>query len=163
MTQPFRLTATVNGKPVDIDVPPNRRLVDLLREDLGLTGTKEGCGEGECGACTVLVNGRPVNSCLVLAPEVSGCEITTIEGLAQNGRLHPLQEAFLEAGAVQCGFCTPGMILAAKALLDVNPNPDDEAIKTAISGNLCRCTGYAKIVAAVRLAAAKLARGEEDQ
>lgn len=163
MTQSFRLTATVNGKPVDLYVPPNRRLVDLLREDLDLTGTKEGCGEGECGACTVLVDGRPVNSCLVLAPEVDGCEIITIEGLAQNGQLHPLQEAFLEAGAVQCGFCTPGMILAAKALLDVNPNPDEEAIKTAISGNLCRCTGYAKIVAAVRLATAKLARGEEDQ
>lgn len=160
MTQPFRLVATVNGKPVDLFVPPNRRLLDVLRDDLGLTGTKEGCGEGECGACTVLLDGRPVNACLVLAGEASGHEITTIEGLSQNGRLHPLQEAFLEAGAVQCGFCTPGMILAAKALLDVNPDPDLEAIRTALSGNLCRCTGYVKIIAAVRLAARKMARGE---
>ncbi|MBC7347650.1 MAG: (2Fe-2S)-binding protein [Clostridia bacterium] len=160
MTQPFRLVATVNGKPVDLFVPPNRRLLDVLRDDLGLTGTKEGCGEGECGACTVLLDGRPVNACLVLAGEASGHEITTIEGLSQNGRLHPLQEAFLEAGAVQCGFCTPGMILAAKALLDVNPDPDTEAIRTALSGNLCRCTGYVKIIAAVRLAARKMARGE---
>lgn len=160
MTQPFRLVATVNGKPVDLFVPPNRRLLDVLRDDLGLTGTKEGCGEGECGACTVLLDGRPVNACLVLAGEASGHEITTIEGLSQNGRLHPLQEAFLEAGAVQCGFCTPGMILAAKALLDVNPDPDTEAIRTALSGNLCRCTGYVKIIAAVRLAARKMAKGE---
>ncbi|MCL6449027.1 MAG: (2Fe-2S)-binding protein, partial [Armatimonadetes bacterium] len=114
----FRFTATVNNRPVELLVAPNRRLLDILREDLGLTGTKEGCGEGECGACTVLLNGRLVNSCLVLAPEAAGQQITTIEGLAANGRLHPIQEAFLEAGAVQCGFCTPGMILAAKALLD---------------------------------------------
>ena len=155
--KPFHFTATVNNRPVELLVAPNRRLLDILRDDLGLTGTKEGCGEGECGACTVLLNGRPVNSCLVLAPEAAGREITTIEGLAANGRLHPIQEAFLEAGAVQCGFCTPGMILAAKALLDENPRPDGQAIKTAISGNLCRCTGYVKIVAAIRLAAAKLA------
>ncbi|MEW6276367.1 MAG: (2Fe-2S)-binding protein [Bacillota bacterium] len=155
-----RFKATINNRPVDLLIAPNRRLLDVLREDLGLTGTKEGCGEGECGACTVLLDGRPVNSCLVLAPEASGRQITTIEGLAADGRLHPIQEAFLEAGAVQCGFCTPGMILAAKALLDENPRPDGQAIKTAISGNLCRCTGYVKIVAAIRLAAAKLA-GEE--
>ncbi|MEW5898469.1 MAG: (2Fe-2S)-binding protein [Bacillota bacterium] len=154
----FRFTATVNNRPIELLVAPNRRLLDILREDLGLTGTKEGCGEGECGACTVLLNGRPVNSCLVLAPEAAGQQITTIEGLAADGRLHPIQEAFLEAGAVQCGFCTPGMILAAKALLDENPRPDGQAIKTAISGNLCRCTGYVKIMEAIRLAAAKMAR-----
>ncbi|MCL6611988.1 MAG: (2Fe-2S)-binding protein [Peptococcaceae bacterium] len=158
--KPFRFRATVNGRPVDLPVDPRRRLLDVLREDLGLTGTKEGCGEGECGACTVLLDGRPVNACLVLAPEAAGCDITTIEGVAVEGRLHPIQEAFLEAGAVQCGYCTPGMILAAKALLDKDPRPTDQAIKTAVSGNLCRCTGYVKIVKAVRLAAARLAREE---
>lgn len=157
---PFRFTATVNGRPVDMVVDAHRRLLDVLREDLGLTGTKEGCGEGECGACTVLLNGRPVNSCLVLAPEAAGGAIDTIEGLAGEGRLHPLQEAFLEAGAVQCGYCTPGMVLSAKALLDNNPSPTDQDIKTAVSGNLCRCTGYVKIIAAIRLAAARLAPGE---
>jgi carbon-monoxide dehydrogenase small subunit len=155
--KPFRFRAVVNGRPVELTVAPNRRLLDVLRDDLGLTGTKEGCGEGECGACTVLLDGRPVNSCLVLAPEASGKKIVTIEGLSQNGRLHPIQQAFLEAGAVQCGFCTPGMILAAAALLEESPRPDERAIKTAISGNLCRCTGYVKIVEAVRLAAVKLA------
>jgi carbon-monoxide dehydrogenase small subunit len=155
--KPFRFRAVVNGRPVELSVAPNRRLLDVLREDLGLTGTKEGCGEGECGACTVLLDGRPVNSCLVLAPEASGKKIVTIEGLSEDGRLHPIQQAFLEAGAVQCGFCTPGMILAAAALLEENPRPDERAIKTAISGNLCRCTGYVKIVEAVRLAAGKLA------
>lgn len=155
--KPFRFQAVVNGRPVELFVAPNRRLLDVLREDLGLTGTKEGCGEGECGACTVLLDGRPVNSCLVLAPEASGKKIVTIEGLSQNGRLHPIQQAFLEAGAVQCGFCTPGMILAAAALLEETPHPDEQVIKTAISGNLCRCTGYVKIVEAIRLAAVKLA------
>ncbi|MEW6425475.1 MAG: molybdopterin cofactor-binding domain-containing protein [Bacillota bacterium] len=158
-----RFKATINNRPVDLLIAPNRRLLDVLREDLGLTGTKEGCGEGECGACTVLLDGRPVNSCLVLAPEASGRRITTVEGLAEEGRLHPLQEAFLEAGAVQCGYCTPGMLLVAKALLDKHPQPDERAIKTAISGNLCRCTGYAKIVAAIRLAAARLAGGKGAQ
>jgi len=155
--KPFRFRAVVNGRPVELTVAPNRRLLDVLRDDLGLTGTKEGCGEGECGACTVLLDGRPVNSCLVLAPEASGKKIVTIEGLSEDGRLHPIQQAFLEAGAVQCGFCTPGMILAAAALLEENPRPDERAIRTAISGNLCRCTGYVKIVEAVRLAAVKLA------
>ncbi len=159
--KPFRFTATINGRPVDLPVNPHRRLLDVIRDDLGLTGTKEGCGEGECGACTVLLNGRPVNACLVLAPEAAGCEITTIEGVAPEGGLHPIQEAFLEAGAVQCGYCTPGMILAAKALLDKDLSPTDQAIKTAVSGNLCRCTGYIKIIEAVRLAAAKLS-GEGD-
>lgn len=158
--KPFRFKATVNGRPVNMIVDVHRRLLDVLREDLGLTGTKEGCGEGECGACTVLLNGRPVNACLILAPEAAGGEITTIEGLAREGRLHPLQEAFLEVGAVQCGYCTPGMILTAKALLDRNPSPSDQAIKTAVSGNLCRCTGYVKIIAAIRLAASRLAPGE---
>ncbi|MFZ5633492.1 MAG: (2Fe-2S)-binding protein [Bacillota bacterium] len=158
--KPYRFKATVNGLPVDITVGPHRRLLDILREDLGLTGTKEGCGEGECGACTVLLNGRPVNACLVLAPEAGGAEIVTIEGVAGKDSLHPIQEAFLEAGAVQCGYCTPGMVLTAKALLDKNANPNDRDIKVAISGNLCRCTGYIKIVEAVRLAAKKLAAGE---
>ncbi|MFZ5648646.1 MAG: (2Fe-2S)-binding protein [Bacillota bacterium] len=158
--QPLNIIAKVNGLEVNLPVSPNRRLLDILREDLGLTGTKEGCGEGECGACTVLLNGRPVNACLVLAPEVNGAEITTIEGIARDDKLHPIQEAFLEAGAVQCGYCTPGMVLTAKALLDSNPNPDEAAVKTAISGNLCRCTGYVKIVDAIRLAAVKLTDGE---
>lgn len=157
----FRFTATVNGRQVDIAVEPGRRLLDVLREDLGLTGAKEGCGEGECGACTVLLNGTPVNSCLVLAPEASGGEILTIEGLSAGDGLHPIQEAFLDAGAVQCGYCTPAMVLTAKALLDRSPNPGDLEIKTAISGNLCRCTGYVKIVGAIRLAAERLARGRD--
>jgi len=158
--KPFKIISKVNGSTVELGVNPGRRLIDILREDLGLTGTKEGCGEGECGACTVLINGRPVNACLVLAPEMNGKEIITIEGLTPEDELHPIQEAFLEAGAVQCGFCTPGMILTAKALLDKNSDPDEKAVKTAISGNLCRCTGYVKIVAAIRLAAAKLAARE---
>lgn len=155
----FNLIIKVNGREFRLPVSPNRRLLDILREDLGLTGTKEGCGEGECGACTVLVNGRAVNACLVLAPDANGAEILTIEGIAGGDKLHPIQEAFLEAGAVQCGYCTPGMVLTAKALLDRNPEPDEEAVKTAISGNLCRCTGYVKIVDAIRLAAAKMSNG----
>jgi len=158
--KPFKIISKVNGNTVELGVNPGRRLIDILREDLGLTGTKEGCGEGECGACTVLINGRPVNACLVLAPEMNGKEIITIEGLTKEDELHPIQEAFLEAGAVQCGFCTPGMILTAKALLDKNRDPDEKAVKTAISGNLCRCTGYVKIAEAIRLAALKLAARE---
>lgn len=157
--QTFNLFIKVNGREVGLTVSPNRRLLDILREDLGLTGTKEGCGEGECGACTVLLNGNPVNACLVLAPDANGAEITTIEGMTMDDKLHPIQEAFLEAGAVQCGYCTPGMVLTARALLDSNPEPDEEAVKTAISGNLCRCTGYIKIVDAIRLAAAKMSNG----
>lgn len=128
------------------------RLIDLLRNVFGLTGTKEGCGEGECGACTVIMNGNAVNSCLVLAGQAQNTDIVTIEGLSTDGKPGRLQQAFINSGAVQCGFCTPGMILSAKALLDKNPCPSEEEIKMALSGNLCRCTGYKKIVAAVRLA-----------
>jgi carbon-monoxide dehydrogenase small subunit len=144
---------TVNGEPVEAAVEPNRTLAQLLREDLGLTGTKHGCGLGDCGACTVILNGKPVNSCLVLAVQAAGGEVLTIEGLAENGELHPIQRAFVDHGAIQCGFCTPGMILSAKALLDANPKPTELDIRTAISGNLCRCTGYQKIVQAIQEAA----------
>lgn len=130
-------------------VEPQQTLLETLRYDLGLTGTKEGCGDGNCGSCTVLLDGQAVNSCLVLAIEVDGQEITTIEGLCQGGKLHPLQQAFIDEGAVQCGFCTPGMILSAKALLDSNPHPTEAEVRLAISGNLCRCTGYEKIVQAI--------------
>lgn len=143
----------VNGETVEAAVEPNRTLVQLLREDLGLTGTKHGCGLGDCGACTVIMDGKPVNACLVLAVQAQGREILTIEGLADNGKLHPIQQAFVDKGAIQCGFCTPGMILSAKALLDDNPKATEEEIRTAISGNLCRCTGYQKIVEAVQEAA----------
>lgn len=145
----------VNDRPVRVALEPRKSLLHLLRSELGLMGTKEGCGEGDCGACVVLLNGKPVNSCLVLAVECEGIEVTTIEGLAVSGELHPLQEAFVEAGAVQCGFCTPGMILAAKALLDQVPDPSPDDVKRALVGHLCRCTGYAKILEAVRLAARK--------
>ncbi len=148
------LTFSVNGEPYILDrVPVNRSLLDVLRDDLGLTGTKEGCGEGDCGACTVIIDGKAVNACLVLAAEVEGKEILTVEGLAKNGKLHPLQQAFVDEGAVQCGFCTPGMLLSAKALLDVNPSPSELEIRTALAGNLCRCTGYVRIVSAVQKAA----------
>ena len=148
-----KLHLTVNDEPVSLQVTSRKLLIDLLREDLGLTGTKKGCGNGECGACTVLLNGKPINSCLVLAVEVAGKNITTIEGLAPKGELHPLQKAFIEAGAVQCGYCTPGMILTGKALLDENPNPSEEDVKRAIEGNICRCTGYYKIIEAILNAA----------
>ncbi|MBM4312481.1 MAG: (2Fe-2S)-binding protein [Deltaproteobacteria bacterium] len=149
----------VNGVWREVETRPDRILLDLLREELGLTGTKKGCEAGECGACTVIMNGRAVLACLVPAAKADGAEIMTIEGLAGKGGLHPLQQAFLEAGAVQCGYCTPGMLLAAKALLDTNPEPSLEDVKRAISGNLCRCTGYTKIVQAVR-AAAVIVRAE---
>ncbi len=139
----------LNGKSVSIATAPNRRLIDLLREDFGLTGTKEGCGIGECGACTVLLNGKAVNSCLILAGQADGADILTIEGLAQQGQLHPLQENFITHGAVQCGFCTPGMIMSAYALLLENPSPTEAEIKAAIAGNLCRCTGYKQIILAI--------------
>ncbi len=144
---------TVNGDQIEVAVEPNRTLLQVLREDLGLTGTKHGCGVGDCGACTVIMDGLPVNSCLVLAVQARGRDILTIEGLTGNGELHPLQTAFIDKGAIQCGFCSPGMILSSKALLDNNPQPTEEEIRTAISGNLCRCTGYQKIVEAIRAAA----------
>ncbi len=140
----------VNGQTHEGAAHPAERLLDVLRDRLGLTGTKEGCGTGQCGACTVLLDGRPINSCLTFAADAVGHEITTIEGLSSDGALHPLQAAFVEHGAVQCGFCTPGMILASKALLDQNPHPSDEEIDYALAGNLCRCTGYQKIRDAVK-------------
>jgi len=152
----MRIRFRLNGRDVEVDVPPGRRLLDLLREDLGLTGTKEGCGEGECGACTVVVDGQPRLACLTAAIQVDGKEVLTIEGLAQSGALHPLQQAFIEAGGVQCGFCTPGIIMAAYALLSQNPHPTREEVRAWLSGNLCRCTGYEQIVEAVLLAAKRL-------
>lgn len=142
---------TLNGESIQIEVEPYRTLLQVLREDLGLTGTKEGCGMGECGACTVLVNGKAINSCLFPILEAEGTNITTIEGLAGvEGGLHPIQRSFVENGAVQCGFCTPGMILSAKALLDENPEPTEEEVRLAIAGNLCRCTGYIQIIQAIQ-------------
>ncbi len=147
---------TINGEPYELWVEPHRTLLDVLRTEAGLTGTKRGCDVGDCGACTVILDGKPVNSCLVLAVEAAGSQVMTIEGLAgMAGGLHPLQESFLRHGAAQCGFCTPGMILAAKALLDENPHPTEEEVRFGIAGNICRCTGYSKIVAAV------LAAGQE--
>ena len=143
----------VNSEEHDVVVRPSHTLVEVLREDLELTGTKEGCGEGACGTCTVLLDGKPVRSCLTLAIEAQGKEIVTIEGLASDGQLHPVQEAFIEHGAIQCGFCTPGMILTAKAFLDENPKPTEGEARRAISGVVCRCTGYAKIVEAILAAA----------
>ena len=147
------ITLTVNGTPYEVAIEPRQSLLQLLREELHLTGTKEGCSEGECGACTVLLGGKTVDSCLIFALEAQGREVTTIEGLAHGDQLHPVQKAFAEYGAVQCGFCTPGMILAAKALLDSNPHPTETEIRQGIAGNLCRCTGYVKIVEAIQAAA----------
>ncbi len=141
---------TINGKEYELAVAPNMTLADLLREELLLTGTKKGCELGDCGTCTVIMNGKAVNSCLVLAVQASGKEITTVEGLETEKGLHPLQEKFIENGAIQCGFCTSGMLLSAKTLLDKNPKPDELEIRTAISGNLCRCTGYQKIVESIK-------------
>ncbi len=148
----YPIELTINGEEFRFNVPANWRLIDLLRRDLEMTGTHEGCGEGDCGACTVIVDGKAVNSCLILAVEADGCEIETIEGLADGNDLHPLQEAFIQEGAIQCGFCTPGMIMTSKALLDKKPDPTEEEIRRALQGNLCRCTGYEKIVAAVKAA-----------
>jgi carbon-monoxide dehydrogenase small subunit len=144
------ITLKVNNKTYEVAVKPNQTLADLIRYDLGLTGTKVGCEMGECGSCTVIMDGKPVNSCLVLALQANGSNILTVEGLETEAGLHPLQEAFVRHGAIQCGFCTPGMLLAAKALLDNNPHPSETEIRTAISGNLCRCTGYQKIVEAIQ-------------
>jgi carbon-monoxide dehydrogenase small subunit len=140
---------TLNGKAIAVEVPPHWTLLRLLREKLGLTGTKEGCGIGECGACTVLLDGIPVNACLVLVPKVEGREIETIEGLGNRESLHPLQKSFVDHGAIQCGFCTPGVLISAKALLEKNPSPTRDDIKEAISGHLCRCTGYHQIIEAI--------------
>jgi len=148
---------TINGRAAERAVDAETRLLDLLREGLALTGTKEGCGEGECGACTVLVDGRAINSCLMLAPQIDGKDIVTIEGLADGDRLHPIQQAFVDSGGVQCGFCTPGFIMATFALLTENTDPSDEEIRAALEGNLCRCTGYEKIIDAVQLAARRMA------
>lgn len=143
----------VNGEQHMVEVEPNTTLLEFLRDSLRLTGTKEGCGLGECGACVVLVEGRPVNSCLMLAADANGCDVTTIEGLMINGTLHPVQQSFIDEGAVQCGFCTPAMVLSAKALLDRNPEPSEEEIREALSGVLCRCGSYKKIIRAVQAAA----------
>jgi carbon-monoxide dehydrogenase small subunit len=147
---------TINGQLREVAVAPNRTLLDLLREDLDLTGTKHGCGEGDCGACTVLLDGAPVNACLILAAEAEGREVTTIEGLAGGSLLHPVQQAFVDAGAVQCGYCTPGMVLVAAALVARNPSPTESDVRHALSGNFCRCTGYQKIVEAVLAASARV-------
>jgi len=144
---------TVNGETVYLAISPFASLVEVLRDDLELTGTKQGCGEGECGACSVLLNGKVVNSCLVLAAECAGAEVLTIEGLGRSGNLHPIQEAFVQIGAVQCGYCTPGMVMAAYALLQENPSPSEATVRRALEGNLCRCTGYRKIMDAVLAAA----------
>ncbi len=143
------ITLDVNGETFEVLTEVHKTLLEVLREDLGLTGTKRGCDMGTCGACTVLIDGKPYLSCLTLAVDAQGKKILTIESLAQDGDPHPLQKAFVERGAIQCGFCTPGMILTAKAFLDENPNPSEEEVKKAISGNLCRCTGYVKIVEAI--------------
>ena len=151
-----RISLTVNGETHEVLVPVHKTLLEVLREDLGLTGTKHGCELGECGTCTVLVDGEPVLSCLALPAELAGAEITTVEGMARGGRLHPLQQAFAELGAAQCGYCTPGVLLTAQALLAGRPVPTRQEIKEALAGNLCRCTGYAKILDAVELAAVRL-------
>jgi len=144
------ISVTVNGEVYQRAVKPNMTLLDFIRDDLGLTGTKKGCETGDCGACTVILDGQAVCSCMMLAMEADGKSITTIEGLVKDGKLHPLQKAFVEYGAIQCGYCSPGMILSAKALLDRNPSPTEQEIKEAIAGNLCRCTGYAKIIEAIQ-------------
>jgi aerobic carbon-monoxide dehydrogenase small subunit len=143
------ITLKVNGQEYDLVIPVNLTLTQVLRENLKLTGTKQGCSVGDCGSCTVLMDGQPVNSCLVLAVEAEGRSIQTIEGLAEGGKLHPIQQAFVDQGGIQCGFCSPGMIMTTKALLDKNPSPTETEIREAISGNLCRCTGYQKIVEAI--------------
>jgi carbon-monoxide dehydrogenase small subunit len=154
------LRINVNGDSYHLLVETHRTLLEVIREVIGLTGTRNGCDLGECGACTVLLNGQPVNACLVLAHEADGQEVLTIEGLARGGRLHPIQQAFIDHGAIQCGFCTPGMIMATKALLDRNPEADREEIKKALKGNLCRCTGYTKIIEAVEAAQGMLREGQ---
>jgi carbon-monoxide dehydrogenase small subunit len=145
----MKINFEINGVVREVDAPPMKRLLDVLREDLCLTGTKEGCGEGECGACSVIVDGEVINSCLAPICQLHGANVLTVEGLSSDGRLDPLQQAFLECGAAQCGICTPGMLISARSLLDVNPRPTREEIRAAIAGNLCRCTGYIKIIDAI--------------
>jgi carbon-monoxide dehydrogenase small subunit len=154
----LRIQLTVNKTAHDLEIEPRKTLLAVLRDQLGLTGTKEGCSTGDCGACTVLIDAKPVTSCLVLAASADGCEITTIEGLAKDGRLHPVQQAFIDVGGMQCGFCTPGIIMSAYSLLQNNPSPSDAEIRSALAGNLCRCTGYTKVVEAVRKAASQMRR-----
>lgn len=149
---------TVNGEEYEVAIEPNRSLLDVLRDDLELTGTKKGCETGDCGACTVVLDGKTVNACLILAVSANGKSILTIEGVAQGGKLHPVQEAFIEHGAIQCGYCTPGMILSAKSLLEENPRPTEWEVREAIAGNLCRCTGYVKIVKAILAVAEEMAK-----
>ncbi len=154
-----KITFTLNGQEQTVEIQPFETLAHLLRERLGLIGTKIGCEEGECGACTVIVNGKTVTSCIYPAMKVDGAQVETIEGLASGSRLHPIQEAFIEHFAAQCGYCTPGFIMSTKALLDKNPNPSDEEIKEAIAGNLCRCTGYYQIIDAIKAAVSKISAG----
>ncbi len=156
MAKRLHVTTTINGEEVEFLCEARQSLLEVLRDVLHLTGSKEGCNNGNCGACTVLMDGRPVDSCVVLGVEAEGAEITTIEGVATNGHLHPVQECFLEGAALQCGICTPGFVMSAKALLDKNPNPTEHEIRFELAGNLCRCTGYDKIVRAVQEAATKL-------
>ena len=158
-SEKLKIKFQVNGKEFEIEVNPGLSLLDVLRNQLGLTGTKRGCNAGDCGACTVIMDGKAVLSCLVPILRAAGKKIETVEGLAEGEKLHPLQEAFIECGAVQCGFCTPGMLLSARALLNKNPNPTRDEVRKALSGNLCRCTGYKKIVDAVMLASQRIVRG----
>lgn len=150
------ISFNLNGEDIQVLAEPNRTLLDLLRDDLGLTGTKKGCEAGECGACTVMLDDRPVNSCITLAAEVEGCRVITVEGVAQDGQLSPLQRQFIDKWAFQCGYCTAGMILSAKALLERNPHPTEQEIREAIEGNLCRCTGYVKIIEAIQAVVAEM-------
>ncbi|OGP93637.1 MAG: hypothetical protein A2156_15800 [Deltaproteobacteria bacterium RBG_16_48_10] len=152
----------VNGKDFEIETDPNRTLLDVLRTDLGLTGTKYGCGVGQCGACTVIVDGTARCSCLILIGQAQGRQVETVEGLSNGEELHPLQDSFIENHALQCGYCTPGMLMSTKGLLDKNPSPSEEEIKVAISGNLCRCTGYSQIITAVKKAAKKMGKVKEE-
>jgi len=153
------ISLKINGEIYEVMVEPYQTLLEVLREKLGLTGTKHGCDDGKCGACTVLIDGKAVRSCLMLAVNAKDKEITTIEGLAKDGKLHPVQKAFIEHGAIQCGFCTPGMIMLTKSFLEENPNPKNEEIKEALSGNICRCTGYVKIIEAIKAAAEEMRQG----